>query len=93
VSYSARVRSELKDLLTRAAASPLGRQALEAAKIIDYRLRVYPQFGDPLRDLVTEGETLWIATVPPLVVEYVIDEPRRAVFVVVPFRPLPNSGL
>jgi hypothetical protein len=93
VSYSGQVRTELKELMTRAVSAGLGQAILDAVKTIDYRLHVYPQFGDPLRDLVTQGETLWIATVPPLIVEYVIDEPRRTVFVVVPLRPLPNSGL
>ncbi len=58
VSYSGQVRTELKELLIRAVSAGLGQQTLEAVKTIDYRLHIYPQFGDPLRDLVTEGETL-----------------------------------
>jgi hypothetical protein len=93
VVYSERVRLELKELLTRAVARGFGPQALNAAKEIAARLRIYPQFGEPLRDLQTEGETLWTGTVPPLVVQYVIDEDNRLVFVVVPLKPLPESGL
>jgi hypothetical protein len=76
-----------------AAARGLGDQVLEAAKQIDARLRLYPQFGQPLRDLATPGETVWIGIVEPLVVQYVIDEAMHIVFVVAPFKALPNSGL
>ena len=93
VAYSERVRIELKDLLTRAVARGLGREALEAVKKLDARLHVYPQFGEPLRDLQTAGETLWTGTIPPLVVQYIIDEDKRVVFVVAPLKPLPESGL
>jgi len=93
VVYSERVRTDLRELLTRAVACGLGQQALTALREIDTRLRVDPQFGEPLRDLKTEGETLWIGTIPPMVVQYVIDEERRSVFVVVPLKPLPESGL
>lgn len=86
VVYSELVRNELKGLLTEAKSHGLGLQALEAIKTIDYRLRVYPQFGEPLRDLTTLGVTLWIGSVPPLVVKYVIDEDARSVFVVVPLQ-------
>jgi hypothetical protein len=46
-----------------------------------------------LRDLQTAGETLWIGTIPPLVVQYILDEEKRLVFIVVPLNPLPNSGV
>jgi hypothetical protein len=72
--------------------SGLGQQALNAVKQIDARLRIFPQFGEPLCDLKTAGETLWIGTVPPLVVQYVIDEENRLVFVVIPVKLLPASG-
>jgi hypothetical protein len=93
VVYSQRVRSEFRELHTRAAARGLGREVLEAAKQCDARLHIYPQFGQPLRDLATEGETVWVAIVKPLVVQYVIDDDKRAVFVIVPFKPLPHLGL
>jgi hypothetical protein len=93
VVYSEHVRVGLKELLARAAARNLGRAIADAVKEIDARLRIYPQFGQPLRDLQTVGETVWIGTVGPLVVQYVIDDERRLVFVVAPFKPLPRLGL
>lgn len=93
VIYSERVRLELKELLTRARALGFEQSVRAAAAEIDARLHIYPQFGEPLRDLVTQPQTLWHGTVPPLVVEYVLDETRRLVAVGVPFRPLPGCGL
>jgi hypothetical protein len=92
VIYSGRVLDEAKQLLAKAAASGFGRQALDAIKQIDARLRIYPQFGEPLRDLTIVGETLWAGTVPPLVVQYIIDAERHLVFVVRPLKTLPDSG-
>lgn len=66
VIYSGRVRDELKRLLARAAISGLGQQVLAAVKEIDSRLKIYPQFGEPPRDLKTVRETIWIGTIPPL---------------------------
>ena len=93
VIYSEHVRQELRRLGARANQRGLGQQFLDTLRQIDSRLSVYPQFGEPLRDLRTEGETLWVGTVSPLVVQYVIDKARRMVFVVFPLVPLPNSGL
>jgi hypothetical protein len=87
------VRDELERLIARARPLGLARQLLEALKAIDHRLRIYPQFGQPLRDLKAEPARVWIGCVPPLVVQYVLDEERRLVMVVVPFMPLPSSGL
>jgi hypothetical protein len=93
VAYSGLVRNELRDLIVRARGRGLAQQVLDAAKQIDDRLRVYPQFGQPLRDLKLRPAQLWMACVPPLVVQYSVDDERRVVMVVVPIRPLPNSGL
>lgn len=92
VSYSGRVRDALVALLARAGAAGHGAAALAAVQQIDYRLKVYPQFGEPLRDLNMPGETDWIGTVDPLVVEYIIDEPHHAVFVIVPIKAIPGCG-
>jgi hypothetical protein len=80
----------LKDTLAQLAARGLGRQALDAVKTLDFRLRIYPQFGEPLRDLQIESETLWAGTVPPFAAHYIIDEERRLVFVVRPLQLLPS---
>jgi hypothetical protein len=66
---------------------------LTAAKEIEARLRIYPQFGDPIIDLTHELGQIWIGTIGPLVVRYAIYEDRRLVMVVTPIMPLPNSGL
>jgi hypothetical protein len=93
VVYSGHVRAGLRELLGRAAARGLDRTIAEAVREIDARLRVYPQFGQPLRDLKTVGKTVWVGAVEPLVVQYVIDDERRLVFVVAPFKTLPGLGL
>jgi len=71
----------------------MGAEVLAAIKEIDRRLRIYPQFGQPLSDLLLEPAQLWIGVVSPLVVHYYLDEKRRLVMVVDPIRPLSNSGL
>ena len=92
VVYSERVRSELKELLRHLVARGFGQLALNTLRELDFRLQVYPQFGEPLRDLKTEGEKLWIGTVPPWVVQYIVDEKERLVFVVLPLKTLLDSG-
>lgn len=71
----------------------MGHEVLAAIREIERRLQIYPQFGQPLRDLSVEHAQLWIGVVPPLVVQYVVDEDRRNVMLPVPIMPLPNSGL
>jgi hypothetical protein len=50
-------------------------------------------FGEPLRDFVQLGLQERIGTVAPLVVTYGVDEARRIVYVTIPFKLLPGSGL
>ena len=45
------------------------------------RLRVYPQFGDPLIDLLAEVGQIRLGIVPPLAMRYAVFEERRQVFV------------
>lgn len=92
VSYSQRVLDEVKALLARAHKRGKGQELLAAIKVIHQRLSVYPQFGEPLRDFSMHSLQMWIATVPPLVVKYVLDEERRQVLVGEPLKPLSNSG-
>ena len=89
---STRVIDDLQALIRRAYVAGYGAQALAALKEIERRLSIYPQFGERLMDLHHTGETLWVATIPPLVVRYVIDDGIRAVFIGTPFMPLPNAG-
>jgi hypothetical protein len=93
VIYSEYVRQELRKLAARAIERGLRQQLLDSLKQLESRLSIYPQFGEPLRDLQTEGETLWVGTIRPLVAQYVIDEARRTVFIVHPIVPLIGSGL
>ena len=92
VVYSERVRAELRALVGRATDAGHGRAVLDALTELGARLRIYPQFGERRRDLSTPGQSEWDATFPPLFVEYVIDEPNRAVYVVIPLKALPHAG-
>jgi hypothetical protein len=93
VVYSEFVRRHLEQLHARAVAKGLGKQVLDALKEMDRLLHIYPQFGEPLRDLKTSGESVWIGTVGPRVAQYVLDEERRLVFIIAPFQTLPGLGL
>lgn len=90
VSYSRRVLAELKALISRAKLHGREQDVKDAAKEIEYRLSVYPQFGDPLRNLQRESSQIWVGVVPPVVVQYSIHEDIRQVWVVVPLVPLPG---
>lgn len=93
VSYSEWVRNELRKLTARAPDRGLGNEVLAAVKEMDWRLHVYPQFGQPLQDLTLEPGQVWIGVVAPLVVRYALFEDRRVVMVAAPILPLPRSGL
>lgn len=96
VTYSERV---LEDLLAMVRRNPAHAATIRAAfREINRLLRVYPQFGHPLRDLTVEPAQLWIGTVSPLVVQYVLVEGddagrSRQVMVVRPFTALPHTGI
>ena len=93
VVYSQRVRESLRELLARARARGIGPRVLEAVRQVDERLRLYPQFGNPLIELTHILGQVRIGTIPPLVVRYAVYEERRMVAVTVPLLPLPGSGL
>ncbi len=93
VSYSDIVRNELKKLIARAAERGLEAQVRAAARKMDQRLHIFPQFGDLLADLSLAPGQLRIATFPPLVVKYALYEDRRLVIVTTPIATLPHSGL
>ena len=93
VSYSGRVHESLRELIIRADALGLGRKVFDAAREIERILRIYPQFGQPLRDLAVGSAQLWIGVVPPLVVHYILDEEHRQVMVVRPMQPLSRRSL
>jgi hypothetical protein len=85
------VSAEARALAKRAAAAGHGPQVLAALKELYRILTIYPQRGEPLRDLKTVGQTIYTLSVPPLV-EYAIDEEGRAVYIGVPFKVLPHAG-
>ena len=85
----------LEGFRDRAIAAGRGRLFLDALKQVKRILRIYPQFGEPLRELRQAGHTVYascILTVAPLVVEYILDELNRRVIVVTPPKLLPHSG-
>lgn len=84
VSYSAAVRERLRALAAVARERGDGDQFLAALREFDRRLRVYPQFGDPLIDLVVEVGQVRLGTVPPLAMRYGVVEERRLVLVAAP---------
>jgi len=84
VTYSGRVQDGLADLAADAKARGRDQPFYTALKAIAHRLRVYPQFGQPLRDSADGSGTEWIGVVPPLVVRYIVYEDRRLVCVVRP---------
>ena len=86
LEYSGRVQDELTALIVRARIHGRHSPLVTAARTVDYRLRVYPQSGQPLRDLVGAAGQLWVGVVPPLVVHYVIFEERRLVSVALPLK-------
>jgi hypothetical protein len=92
VIYSELVRQATRDLIQRAADVGRAVDVLNAVKQIDYVLALYPQFGQPLRDLLLKPAQMWIGVVPPLVVHYVLDEDAKRVFVPLPFVPFTRSG-
>lgn len=93
VSYSGRVIDSMKSLVRRAREAGLAEQVIAAIREMDRLLHLYPQFGQPLRDLFVDSAQLWIGVVPPLVVDYVLDDESRKVMVIFPPLPLTRSGL
>jgi hypothetical protein len=89
---SGRVNAELRRLIQRAQGAGFGPQVLTALKDLQRILSIYPQYGDPLRNLVMPGEAVYAAAFPPLYIEYIIDEPNRSVFIVIPIKALPKAG-
>ncbi|MCI0684558.1 MAG: hypothetical protein L0Y71_20795 [Gemmataceae bacterium] len=70
-----------------------GEEFLSALKEFDRRLRIYPQFGEPLVDLQKETGQVWIGIVRPLAMRYgVFDERRLVIAAAIPVL-LPKSKL
>jgi hypothetical protein len=84
VVYSEQVKAALREQASQAAAVGKRPAIIAAVKELDRLLHLYPQFGEPLMDLMLEDGRLWHGTVGPLVVRYAIYEERRLVMVAVP---------
>ena len=82
VAYSERVRRRLAEMGAEAARRG-DREAFAAAlKDFDGKLHLYPQFGDPLRDLVIERAALYNGIIRPLCMRNAVYENERLVVVV-----------
>lgn len=92
VSYSVRVRERLVELAAVARARGDGEAFVTALREFDRRLRIYPQFGDPLTDLLAEVGQVRLGTVPPLAMRYGVMEERRLVLVAAPPVLLPKRS-
>jgi hypothetical protein len=93
VVYSERVREQLKALAAEAIRRGDGEQFAVALKEFHRRLRIYPQFGDPLFDLVGDPGQVCNGIIRPLAMRYGIYEDRRLVIVGSPPQLLPKAGL
>jgi len=92
VSYSKRVLAGLRLLIAKARSHGLADEVLAALETLDSRFRIYPQFGQPLKDLNRPSAILWIGVIAPLVAHYVVDEETRQVLVGRSIQTLPRSG-
>lgn len=80
LSLSGRVFDKVRELAAVAAARDDGEAFLAALREFKRRLRVYPQFGDPLIDLLAQVGQIRLGIVPPLVMQYAVFEEQRQVF-------------
>jgi hypothetical protein len=93
VFYSDLFRAQIKGLPSRVDLRLRLPEIVGALRSMHQRLQWIPlDFGEPLRDLVHLGLTECIATQPPLVIKFGVDESRRIVYVALPFDLLPHSG-
>jgi hypothetical protein len=82
VSWSERVQRRLAELAGEAARGGDQEAFAASLKEFDRRPHVYPQFGDPLRNLTFEKATLYNGILRPLAMRYAVYEDQRVVVVV-----------
>lgn len=92
VSVSGWVYRKLLELADVAKGRGDGEAFLAALREFQRRLRVYPQFGDPLVDLSGEEGQVRLGIVPPLAMRCGVLEERRLVFVAARPVLLPKTG-
>ena len=78
---SGRVYEQLLELVDAAKVRRDGEACLAALAEFRRRLRLYPQFGDPLADLVVADGQVRLGAVAPLSMRYGVLESRREVLV------------
>jgi hypothetical protein len=79
------VRQRILDLADVARERGDTESFLDALKEFHRRLCIYPQFGDPLSDLVQESGQIRVGIVRPLSMRYtVIDDPRVVMVTALP---------
>ncbi len=81
VSLTGRVFDKVRELAAVAVARGDGEAFLAALREFDRRLRVYPQFGDPLVDLREPAGQARLGIVPPLAMRCAVFEEQRQVLV------------
>ena len=79
LSCSDRTRHDLLRLSRESRARGDGDEFLVALREFEYRLRVYPQFGDPLMDLAHIQGVVRVGLIGPLSMRYVVAEEDRLV--------------
>lgn len=95
VEASGLVDRALDALEERAAAAGAQERFHDALDRIYEILRIYPQFGDVMRELVVAGKSVLTSrglVVPPHYVEYILDEENWHVIIMTPLRVLARSG-
>jgi hypothetical protein len=78
--YSDAVKRHLRELANAAFARGDGPAFTAALKEFDRRLRLFPQFGDPLSDLEVGGGQIRLGIIRPLSMRYGVNEDLRIVF-------------
>jgi hypothetical protein len=89
------VERELDALEERATAAGAQQPFYDALDRIYEILRIYPQYGEVLRELTVAGASALTSrafAIAPLFIEYILDEPNRRVIIATPLRALPRSG-
>ena len=81
VTYSERTRQRLLALSDIARERGDGDAFVAALKEFHRRLRIYPQFGEPLIDLKLNSGAVWIGVVRPLALRYGLFEEIRTIIV------------
>src|SRR5262245_26612744 len=74
-------KQQMNDLITRAAALGMRQKVLDAFKAIVRQLQTRPlDWGDPERRTRKKGGYVYHGIKPPLVVQYVVFEPKKVVW-------------